>query len=134
MTYALREFMRWLALPLLRDFYAVMMLKWMREGKRLTPDGEKYGKPLLYTGLVKDVLYNIFWASLYFLDPPRELLVTTRLKRYAYGYRAKRLVRNGWRFSIEEVQIDPATGWRLRETYWLADNFLDPAEPDGRHV
>lgn len=51
---------------------------------------EEYGKgiyTLLYIfivipALLLDVYYNIIWGTLLFLDPPRELLLTSRLKRY----------------------------------------------------
>lgn len=69
------------------------------------------GIPLLLLGLLVDTLVNLFVMTLLFADLPRELLVTSRLQRYAKG-----------------------AGWRRRAALWFADHFLDDFDPSGKHV
>lgn len=57
-------------------------------------------------GLVLDALYNLIAGTLMFLDPPRELLFTSRLKRYRAG-----------------------TGWRARLAGWFCRELLNPYDP-----
>lgn len=99
-------------------YLAVMHLQEVRDAGLIHQDAVILAKTVLYTGLLADVLYNLTWAMVLFLDPPRELLVTTRLKRYKYGA-------NG---------SPPETGWRLRRTDWFAEILLDDYDPSGKHV
>lgn len=69
------------------------------------------GIPLLLLGLLVDALVNLFVMTLLFADLPRELLVTSRLQRYARE-----------------------AGWRRRVALWFADHFLDDFDPSGKHV
>jgi len=61
---------------------------------------------LLGVGWALDLAVNVM-ASLLFLDPPREVLLTARLKRYR--------VRGGWRGTL--------AGWVCR-------HLLNPFDPD----
>jgi len=66
--------------------------------------------PFVLLGFVVDVLTNITIATLAFAEPPRELLLTTRLQRYISG-----------------------TGWRRTVAAWVCDTLLDPLDPRGEH-
>ena len=67
--------------------------------------------PLVLQAAAVDVIANIVVAPIVFLDPPRELLVTSRMKRY--------MAHEG--------------GWRKRWAEWLCNSVLDPFDPDGDH-
>ena len=68
--------------------------------------------PFVVLGFVVDVLTNIIIASVLFADPPRELLLTTRLQRYVAG---------------------SGTGWRKAVATWVCDTLLDPLDPRDEH-
>lgn len=95
-------------------FLSVMHLKRVRDAGTLPSESELEGKVILVVGLLQDFFYNMSWASLEFLDFPREALVTSRLKRYKY--------------SAATAQ------WRLEKTNQYARVKLDPFDPDGKHV
>jgi len=67
--------------------------------------------PTVLVMVVVDLLMNITLATLLFVDWPRELLVTSRLKRYKAG-------QDGLRKSV-------AT--------WVCESFLNPFAPDKKH-
>lgn len=67
--------------------------------------------PFVALGFVVDVLTNITIATIAFAEPPRELLLTTRLQRY----------------------ISDGTGWRRTVAAWVCDTLLDPLDPRGEH-
>lgn len=67
--------------------------------------------PALAVGYVMDIITNIFIASFIFLEPPKELLVTTRLQRYIKG---------------------PVT-WRRDRAMWVCHTLLDYFDPSGKH-
>lgn len=71
-----------------------------------------FGLSVLAVGVACDVVLNVVVASVAFLDPPRELLLTRRLQRY----------------------VDkPALAWRRGLARWVCHNMLDPFDPKGRH-
>lgn len=55
----------------------------------LTPKDSLFYKPVMYTGAVVDLIVNISWFTLIFLEPPREWLLTKRVQRLKVkeGYR-----------------------------------------------
>lgn len=63
----------------------------------------------LYIGLVLDMLLNIFVMTVVFLELPKELLTTGRIRRHKFGSR----------------------GWRKRLAIWFCRNYLTPF--DKRH-
>ena len=67
--------------------------------------------PFVAIGYLMDVFANVTIASLVFLEPPREWLVTSRLQRY----------------------IAHGTGWRAAKARWICDNLLDVFDPSGEH-
>ena len=79
--------------------------------KRLTPVTRVLSAPFVVVGAVFDVVANITIASIIFLEFPRELLVTARLKRH---------IRSG-------------TGWRHKLSTYVCDHVLDVFDPTGNH-
>ena len=67
--------------------------------------------PFVIVGGLIDVFVNLFVAPVIFLDPPRELLVTSRLTKYRTG-------NSHWRRVIAE---------------YVCDNLLDIFDPNGNH-
>jgi hypothetical protein len=82
--------------------------------KRLTPVTTALSLPFVLLGYAMDVLTNITVASLVFLEPPREFLVTTRLQRHIASTYAR-------------------GGWRKRLATWVCDHLLDVFDPTGDH-
>lgn len=138
----MKKVMRWLATPLWMRYLAATHLMKLQKAGLLAVEAEPYAKAIAVTGLIVDCIYNLTWATVYFWDWPRELLVTQRLERYKYG-RAYRLERTSgwdwediatWKLNAIEISIAPETGWRLDETRWLENNMLDAADPTGHHL
>lgn len=92
-------------------YLAVMNLMRARIAGRLRKPALVLGYPLLVVGVLLDVAANVLVMSVLLLEPPRELLVTKRLRRHATG-----------------------TGWRRDVAMWFAVNLLDVFDPSGRHV
>jgi hypothetical protein len=67
--------------------------------------------PILVVGLVFDFIGNLFF-TIPFLQLPREWTITTRLRKIVRG----------------------TSEWRIRIAKWIARHFLDPFDPDGRHI
>lgn len=68
--------------------------------------------PALIIGYVMDVFANFTIAWVVFLEPPYEMLVTTRLKHY--------MTKN-------------EDNWRRRWAEWICTHLLDPFDPSGNH-
>jgi hypothetical protein len=79
--------------------------------KRLVGLNKVLALPIVIIGYVMDVATNWIVAPLFFLDWPREALVTSRLIRYKREDR----------------------GWRCRLATWICDELLDPLDPTGDH-
>jgi len=79
--------------------------------KRLTAVTLCLSAPFIVLGYLMDVIANLTVASLVFLEPPRELLVTARLQRYVASGQ-------GWRFTIAD---------------WICNHLLDVFDPSGNH-
>jgi hypothetical protein len=67
--------------------------------------------PLIAIGYLSDSLINLTLASIVFLDPPKEILFTTRLSRY----------------------IKEGTDWRFIIAKRICDDLLDVFDPSGQH-
>jgi hypothetical protein len=78
---------------------------------RLTRFTYALALPALLVGYAMDVLANLTIASIVFLEPPREWLVTDRLKRH----------------------IARGTGWRAVKAEWICTHLLDVFDPRGDH-
>ena len=93
-------------------YFAVMNLKRVRERGELTKFMLVIGLPMLWIGLILDLLVNVFIFSILFLEIPQEPLVTGRLKRHKYH----------------------GTGWRHRFALWW-EKHIDPFEDKpGGHI
>jgi len=84
------EYIYWaIGLILLLPFTWVLYVAIMGFKRNLDNMG-KVSKFIAYCilpfGLLADVLFNFTWGSVMFLEPPRELLMTTRLKRHLSDY------------------------------------------------
>lgn len=99
------------------QYLAIMNLQRARDSATLPTMAFRIATPILYFGLLCDVLLNVIWGTVMFLDLPREWLLTSRLERYKYG-------KGG----------TAQKGWRLVLTEWLAAVLLDPFDPKGQHV
>jgi len=92
-------------------YLAIMNLDRARKAGTLNPWAHRLGLPLLYFGLVLDFVSNATILSVIMLEPPRELLMTTRLKRH----------------------IATGIGWRYSVARWICSNLLDAFDPSGCH-
>lgn len=93
-------------------YLAVMALYRAKREGTLTAWTKALGYPVLGVGLVLDAVLNALVLSVVFLEPPRELLMTTRLKRHA---------RAGTR------------PWSRHAVKWFRQ-FVDPFDPKGTHI
>lgn len=93
-------------------FYAaVMNIKRVRDIGKLTKLGMAFGYPTLVVGLVLDLLVNVLVMTIIMIELPRELTVTSRLKRHNRE----------------------STGYRLAVVKFF-EPVLDPLDPSGDHV
>ena len=92
-------------------YLAVMNLKRAKDAGMLTRTAAVLGYPVLFVGWILDAFVNVFVLTVVMLELPRELLVTTRLKRHnRYGH-----------------------GWRKSFARWF-EPLLDPYDPSGDHI
>lgn len=68
--------------------------------------------PAVITGYLMDIVCNATIASVLFLDPPRQWMVTHRLQGY--------------------MRHQP-NQWRGRLATWVCHNLLDYFDPTGKH-
>lgn len=80
--------------------------------KTLTKPGYVLGAPWLVLGAFLDVMANLFIFPFIFLEPPREWLVTTRLRRHMDG--------------------EPE-GFRYRFARAICRKLLNAFDPSGKH-
>ncbi|HVH92505.1 MAG TPA: hypothetical protein VM783_14095 [Candidatus Acidoferrum sp.] len=93
-------------------YQAVMNLQRARDNGTLPRPAYYLGLPILAVGLFWDCLMNVTVVNFIFWELPKELLITSRLERHAFG----------------------ADGWRKNLAKWFAANLLDPFDPRGTHV
>lgn len=84
-------------------YVAIMHLRVVRDREGLTMPQKVMGYPLLIIGLIFDTLLNWLVVSVLLLSPPRELLTTTRFRRFKHD-----------------------RGWRGRQVRWWCRHFLEP--------
>jgi hypothetical protein len=92
-------------------YLSVMHLVSRRDA--LTTPAKAFAYPLIVVALVIDVIFNVTFGSVLFVDAPREWLFTHRLNRYVFA--------------------PGKTTWRGRLAEWLCANLLDPFDPSGCH-
>ena len=102
---------------LLFCWYLVAM--WMQ--KRMHPIREEgviiFGtlRLLVAIGALTDVLYNLTFGTIIFLELPR-------------------LKQDEWTLSRRLARIrDQGRGWRLKTADFICERFLNPYDPDGHH-
>lgn len=78
--------------------------------KNMHPIAKAHGYVLVGIGLILDTILNIVVASVILLQPPKQLLLTRRLK---YN------IRRG--------------GWRGKVSKWICVHLLDQFDPKGPH-
>ena len=93
-------------------YLAVMNLKRVRDAGKLGKVALALGMPVLFVGLLLDLLANVLVFSILLLEIPQETTVTARLKRHKAE----------------------STGWRLRVINWFASELLDHFDPSGTHI
>ena len=91
-------------------YVLVMGLYRAHMDKRLSGPSKALAVPFVAFGYFMDALTNWTIACVVFIDPPQEVLVTTRLRRYLAGF-----------------------GWRKQMAEWVCTKLLDPFDPTGRH-
>ena len=92
-------------------YIAVMGLKRVRDAGQLSKWATRFGYPVLFIGIVLDVIVNWFVVTLLLLEFPKELLVTSRFKRHNRE----------------------SKGWRLAVVKFF-EPLLDPFDPSGNHI
>lgn len=92
-------------------YIAVMNLKRVRDAGQLSRFAAVLGYPILFVGLLLDLIVNVVVMTPLLLELPQEMTVTARLKRH-------------------HAESD---GWRLAVVLFL-EPILDPFDPSGDHV
>lgn len=95
-------------------YLAIMALKRARDAGTLTNPQKVLGYPILAIGWPLDVIFNITWGSLLFLEFPN-------YKRLSLSARMAYLAEND-------------TGWRGKLSLWFLVNTLDNIDPSGKHA
>lgn len=94
-------------------FYRVVMkFKAWRELGLLNPVTSAIGYTIMYIGLILDIEANIIVASVVFMELPRELTISARVKRLVRG----------------------EDGWRRSLAIWVARVLLNPYSGSKPHV
>lgn len=92
-------------------YLAVMNLKRVRDLKGLNKVSRVLGTPVLILGYALDIFINIFIMSVILLELPKEITVSSRLKRHN----------------------NTSTDWRKKVVLWF-EPLLDPYDPSGDHI
>lgn len=92
-------------------YVIVMGLYRAKLANRLSKISTVLGAPFLIAGYLMDVVAQMTFASLLFMELPAELLVTDRLSRH----------------------LKAGSGWRYDIASWLCQHLLDPFDPTGKH-
>lgn len=92
-------------------YLAVMNLKRGKDAGTLTFWCKFFGYPVLFVGLVLDLICNLLVLTVLLGEVPRELTVTSRLKRHNRT----------------------STGWRKAVAAW-SEQLLDQFDPSGDHI
>lgn len=89
-------------------YLAIMNLS--RNQRKLMPFAKFWAYNALAIGYPLDVLFNIFFGTIFFLELPKELLFTARCDRHLND-----------------------KDWRGRNARFFCQNMLDPFDPKGTH-
>jgi hypothetical protein len=102
-------------------FLAVMNLMQARDEGKLPVWAHRLGMPILIAGVLIDVIVQITLACVIFLEPPRELTVSGRVKRWVEGPYFSGPPTKGIRW------------WRYSVALWIRSNLLKPFDRSGGH-
>lgn len=91
-------------------YLAIMNLSRAKKNNALSKPAYYLGLPLLIFGYLLDVAFNWVFGTVMFLEPPREGVLTRRLKRH---YKKD--------------------NWQGKLARWLCSNLLDAFDPSGKH-
>lgn len=90
--------------------YYLAAMKLIRHRDQLHPVAKAHGYLFVIApGLIYDAFLNLFIATLIFVDLPKEVLLTARLKRYKRG----------------------SDGWRKTFALWICEHLLDQFDEGG---
>lgn len=106
-------------------FLAVMNLMQARDEGKLPVWAHRLGMPILLIGLALDFIAQVTIACVVFLEPPRELTVSGRVKRWVEGPKF-----------IGYPDGPPTKGilwWRYSVALWMRLNLLKPFDRSGGH-
>lgn len=106
-------------------FLAAMNLMQARDEGTLPAWSYRLGLPIVFVGLVIDVAVQLTVACVIFLEPPRELTVSGRVKRWVEGPKF-----------IGYPSGPPTKGirwWRYSVALWMRVNLLKPFDRSGGH-
>lgn len=78
----------------------------------LHPIARVHATAVVLAAIVLDAVFHFVVGTALFLDRPRELLLTKRLKRYLTGAAGER---------------------RQKVAAWICEHLLDPFDPSGSH-
>lgn len=92
-------------------YLAVMSLKRGQDAGTLTKWCKVFGYPILFLGLLVDLFCNVFAMTILLGELPKEMTVTSRLKRHNRT----------------------SSGWRKAVAVW-AEQLLDQFDPSGDHI
>jgi hypothetical protein len=107
-------------------FLAVMNLMQARDEGKLPVWANRLGMPILIAGVLIDVFAQFTIACVVFLELPRELTVSGRVKRWVEGPRFIGYPDGG----------PPTKGirwWRFSVALWMRVNLLKPFDRSGGH-
>jgi hypothetical protein len=106
-------------------FLAAMNLMQARDEGSLPTWAHRLGLPIVFVGLVIDVFVQLTLACVVFLELPRELTVSGRVKRWVEGPKF-----------IGYPSGPPTNGirwWRYSVALWMRENLLKPFDRSGGH-
>lgn len=91
-------------------FLALMSVAAAKDRKALSLPVKIMVYPVLYLAVALDVLFNLTWGTILFLDVPQEWMFTARITRLGRDFE-----------------------WRGAVARWICRKFLDPFDPSGSH-
>lgn len=106
-------------LYIIATLYGIMLTTWLyylavmnmsRNKDKITLPAKFFAYPILYIGLVWDVIMNATIGTICFLELPKEWLFTPRCSRH-----------------IKD------TGWRGKMAKFWCSTFLNPFDPSDKH-
>jgi len=97
-------------------FWLYRGVMYLKKNRDTLPPWQRYPAYLFVAiGYIADVAYQVIFGTTQFLDFPRELTFTARLKRYKYG-----------------SLLTPVDLWRYEKALAICTR-LDPYDPSGGH-